>query len=295
MRRRSRLFQCVLTSVSLCLVLFVSSLWLPQGKFESCDRSLQPCLSVYSATKEPAAVTNDVYPGSDVIKECVGQKFQASRLLHYLNSALGPADDVLLEPYLLCWDELIKFMESLGPLVGFFTYKVEEKITLIRQLSQEESAHQRNVIQSTHNPQLTDQHAYHSVRSMLEAELKRGVVSFDRQTDSGSRTLLRLHRSLLWLQLLLEKLGTEPDERSMGELCREAYLQVLAPHHPWFVQRAAELVFQSMPDRGVFLQLVCVRRREEAEPVINIIITAIREIHQRTERELKLRNMLDLP
>lgn len=191
-----------------------------------------------------------------------------------------------------------RFMESLGPLVGFFTHKVEEKIILIRHLSQEEeTAKYRSVPhQPTHNPQRAGpHHAYHSVRSMLETELQRGVVSFDSQTASGSRTLLRLHRSLLWLQLLLEKLGAEPEGRTMGELCREAYLQVLAPHHPWLLQRAAELVFSTMPDRTVFLQLVCVRRQEEAEPVIKIIVTAIREIHQRIQRELNIRNMLELP
>lgn len=186
-----------------------------------------------------------------------------------------------------------RFMEALGPLVGFFTHKVEEKITLIRQLSLEESA-----VVTTEDDQHVappPHHAYHSVRSMLEAELQRGVVSFDRQTPSGSRTLLRLHRSLLWLQLLLEKLATEREGRSMGELCRDAYLEVLAPHHPWLVQRAAELVFRTMPDRKVFLQLVCVQTQEEAEPVMRVIIAAIREIHQRTERELEIRNMLDLP
>ncbi|XP_056589237.1 ceramide-1-phosphate transfer protein [Triplophysa dalaica] len=295
MRPRRR--QCVVISVVLCLLLFVSSLWLPQEVFLSCDQSWRPCLSVYTASRE---IVHDLTPspGSDVIRECAGQKFQVSRLLHRLNSALGPASDVLLEPYLLCWEELIKFMESLGPLVGFFTHKVEEKIILIRHLSQEEEADKHRSVphQPTHNPQRAGpHHAYHSVRSMLEAELQRGVVSFDSQTASGSRTLLRLHRSLLWLQLLLEKLGAEPEGRTMGELCREAYLQVLAPHHPWLLQRAAELVFSTMPDRTVFLQLVCVRRQEEAEPVINIIVTAIREIHQRIERELNIRNMLELP
>ncbi|XP_051947578.1 ceramide-1-phosphate transfer protein, partial [Xyrauchen texanus] len=266
----------------------------------------RPCLNLYTATREivRAAVTTDAdgHQGKDVIKECAGQKFQVSRLLLYLNSALGPASDVLLEPYLLCWEELIKFMESLGPLVGFFTHKVEEKIILIRQLSQEESEKHLNrsvAPEPAHNYKHlappTSPHAYHSVRSMLEAELQRGVVSFDTETPSGSRTLLRLHRSLLWLQLLLEKLGAEPEERSMGELCRDAYTEVLAPHHPWLVQRAAELVFRAMPDRSVFLQLVCVQTQEEAEPVIHVIVAAIQEIHDRTQKELQLRNMLDLP
>ncbi|XP_026056137.1 ceramide-1-phosphate transfer protein [Carassius auratus] len=290
----SRPRQCVLSALLLSLLLFLSSLWLPQGSIQSCDQSWGPCLNVYSPTRQvaPAAVPVEL-GGNDIIGECTGQQFQVSRLLLHLNSALGPASDVLLDPYLLCWEELIKFMEALGPLVGFFTHKVEEKITLIRQLSLEESARPNAIPDERVAP--PPPHAYRSVRSMLEAELQRGVVSFDTETPSGSRTLLRLHRSLLWLQLLLEKLGTEREGRSMGDLCRDAYLEVLAPHHPWLVQRAAELVFRTMPDRSAFLQLVCVRTQEEAEPVMRVVVAAIREIHRRTQKELEIRNMLDLP
>ena len=59
---------------------------------------------------------------------------------------------------------------------------------------------------------------------MVEAELEAGVVGFSRRTDSGSRTLLRLHRSLLWLMLMLEGLAEGPDAdgqyRTPGELSR---------------------------------------------------------------------------
>lgn len=293
-----RIRRCVVTAVTLSLLLFLSSLWLPQGTVQSCEESWRPCISVFTLNRKVvrAAVTDDdALRGNDIIGECAGQQFQVSRLLLHLSSALGPASDVLMEPYLLCWEELIKFMESLGPLVGFFTHKVEEKITLIRQLSLEESTIITTDDAQRVAPPPRHSHAYHSVRSMLEAELQRGVVSFDSQTPSGSRTLLRLHRSLLWLQLLLEKLATEREGRSMGELCRDAYLEVLAPHHPWLVQRAAELVFHAMPDRKVFLQLVCVQTQEEAEPVIHVIVAAIQEIHRRTQTELEIRNMLDLP
>ncbi|XP_043088524.1 ceramide-1-phosphate transfer protein-like [Puntigrus tetrazona] len=290
----SLLRRCVLSALLMSLLLFLSSLWLPQGSVQTCEQSWRPCLSVYTSTRQvaPAALPEEL-GGSDIIGECAGQHFQVSRLLSHLNSALGPASDVLLDPYLLCWEELIKFMEALGPLVGFFTHKVEEKITLIRQLAMEEFARQNATTNERVAP--PPPHAYRSVRSMLEAELQRGVVSFDTQTPSGSRTLLRLHRSLLWLQLLLEKLGSEREGRSMGELCRDAYLEVLAPHHPWLVQRAAELVFHAMPERGAFLRLVCVRTQEEAEPVMRVVVAAIREIHQRTQKELEVKNMLDLP
>lgn len=59
---------------------------------------------------------------------------------------------------------------------------------------------------------------------MVAAELRAGRVNFSRRTDSGCRTLLRLHRSLLWLKLMLEGLAEGPDAegnyKSPGELSR---------------------------------------------------------------------------
>lgn len=66
--------------------------------------------------------------------------------------------------------------------------------------------------------------AYHSIRSMVGAELQAGMVDFSQRSDSGCRTLLRLHRSLLWLRLLLEGLNEGPDAggryKTPGELSR---------------------------------------------------------------------------
>ncbi|KAI4888334.1 hypothetical protein NFI96_024825 [Prochilodus magdalenae] len=329
--------QYFLPAVMLTVLLFLSSLWLPQGRVQDCELSWFPCLSILSETKKHSTSTagscfcscfSFLYPSVPQVESaatagrlvstssnkpsnrnninlnnsagigmCPGQSFQVSRLLLYLNAALGPASDVMLEPYLLCWEELIKFMEALGPLVGFFTGKVQEKITLIRLLMEEETAKFNFLSDSqfTHNPQ---RHAYSSVRSMLEAELQRGVVNFYRRTDSGSRTLLRLHRSLLWLQLLLEKVvdeGRSDGGRTLGALCAEAYEQALAPYHPWLLQQAAQLAFKAMPNRAALLPIVCVRTQEEAEPIIRIIIAAIREVHLRTQTELEQRTMMNLP
>ncbi|XP_012673076.2 ceramide-1-phosphate transfer protein isoform X2 [Clupea harengus] len=304
---RLRVF--LLPAAMLALVLFVSSYWLPQGTPEGCDSIWRPCLSVHSPTSKPHDERNKrniipdehlVYGDDIIMEECPGQDFQVSRLYLHLTSALGPASDVLLDEYLSSWEELIKFMNALGPLVSFFSHKVQEKITLLRDLSsspaalnsQEQQQHPNNIL-------LLDPAAYRSVLSMLDTELQAGVVDFHRHTPSGSRTLLRLHRSLLWLQLLLEKLQEGPDAegrlRTPGELCREAYRQALAPHHPWLLRQAAEVAFGAMPARKVFLDLVCVDSQEEAKPVMWTLITAIRKVHRRTQSALEERGMLELP
>ncbi|XP_036967126.1 ceramide-1-phosphate transfer protein isoform X2 [Acanthopagrus latus] len=241
-----------------------------------------------------------------LLQECPGQSFQARHLLQYLKSSLTDADDVLLEPYLQSWDQLLNFMESLGTMVSFFSQKVKEKVVLIRELSLKHGteAHGKRGPRDHSGLQTPESFglktgAYRSVRSMVEAELKAGTVDFSRRTDSGCRTLLRLHRSLLWLKLMLEGLAEGPDAdgryKTPGELSRDAYKVALAPHHPWLLRQAAEFVFHALPDRRFFLQLVCVQSQREAAPVLRVIIHALTLVHAQTQRILAEHDMLELP
>lgn len=204
-------------------------------------------------------------------------------------------------------------MEALGPMVGLISKEIESKTTIIRELalSAEKSSEAElgpnvppvnSVSKETETKQSSEaSHTispYHSVRSMIEEELKQGVVDFHHQTDSGCRTLLRLHRALLWLKLFLEKLGETPVTgrlRSPSDLCREAYQSTLAQHHTWFVRRAAEVAFIAMPERGFFFRLVCVQNQEELSMVLSRVVQATGEIYDRTQKALEEYGMLDLP
>uniref|UniRef100_UPI0037E7C7B1 ceramide-1-phosphate transfer protein-like n=1 Tax=Semicossyphus pulcher TaxID=241346 RepID=UPI0037E7C7B1 len=304
--RRTMLLRYLLLSAMLALLLFISSFWLPQGGVRDCGSAWQPCLSFYRQTPEPPLVPGkwaEPDKAPPLIKECPGQSFQAWRLLHYLKSSLADADDVLLEPYLQSWDQLLNFMEALGTMVSFFSQKVKEKVVLIRELLLKHSAKAHGNADSSglQTPASfgLKNGAYRSLRSMVGAELNRGVVNFSRRTDSGCRTLLRLHRSLLWLKLMLEGLAEEPDAngryKTPGELSRDAYQVALAPHHPWMLRQAAEFVFLALPDRRYFLQLVCVQNQQEAAPVLHIIIQALELVHTQTQRILAEHGMLELP
>ncbi|XP_035506866.1 ceramide-1-phosphate transfer protein [Scophthalmus maximus] len=307
--RRTTLLRLLLLAAMLALLLFVSSLWLPQGGVRDCGSAWQPCLILYRPSPEPSLVP-DGWAESDgappLTQECPGQSFQVWRLLLHLKSSLsddGHEDDVLLEPYLQSWDQLLKFMESLGTMVSFFSQKVHEKVKVIRRLSLEQSAeaHGKRGPASDHTgePSGLRTGAYRSVRSMVEAELRAGAVDFARRTDSGCRTLLRLHRSLLWLKLMLEGLSDGPDAdgqyKTPGELSRDAYKVALAPHHHWVLRQAAEFVFLALPERRFFLQLVCVQTEREAAPVLRVIIRALALVHERTQRILSEHDMLELP
>lgn len=179
-------------------------------------------------------------------------------------------------------------------MVGIISQEIETKTSIIRKLAKKE--------EEVKNPQggkyPGSNGAYVSVRSMIVSELEQGFVNFNQMTESGCRTLLRLHRALLWLQLFLHGLADQTREvmvRSPSELCREAYQLTLAQHHSWWVQKAAELAFMAMPDRQFFYKLMCVRTQAEAATLINRVVKAIQIVYDRTQVALEEHDMLALP
>uniref|UniRef100_A0A674E1U2 Uncharacterized protein n=1 Tax=Salmo trutta TaxID=8032 RepID=A0A674E1U2_SALTR len=100
------------------------------------------------------------------------------------------------------------------------------------------------------------------------ATSSQGLVDFQQTTDSGCRTLLWLHRALLWLQGFLEK-----------------------PAHT-----LADIAFIAMPEQGFFYSLVCVMNQEMATRMgLNRVVRAIGEVYDRTQGALEEHGMLDLP
>ncbi|XP_077361362.1 glycolipid transfer protein domain-containing protein 2 [Festucalex cinctus] len=291
------------------LLLFLGTLWLYGGL----DYHWDACLKGYNRLNEAHQLSNSSASGGpagpQVLEECPGQTFQVSRLLGHLLASPAFTSDVLLQPYLSSWDELVKFMDALGPMVGLISKEIVTKTSIIRELAllaeaspeAEVNPDSENTVSSKAGEYFDpsqDFGAYHSVRSMIWVELKRGLVDFNQQTDSGCRTLLRLHRALLWLKLFLGMLAETPETgrlRSPSDLCREAYKTTLANHHSWFVRRAAELAFIAMPERGFFFRLLCVQNQEELSGVLGRVVRAIAVVYDRTQKALEQNGMLDLP
>ncbi|XP_066578428.1 ceramide-1-phosphate transfer protein [Amia ocellicauda] len=325
------------------LLLFLGSAWL-QSALESCAGHW-PCLSAYRQdsidgqrdrhrpeTHEkdsepllaptPAPETDHTLWGSEVgLRACPGQRFQMGRTLWAFETAVTDDQDILLDRYLAGWEELVKFLEALGSVLGFISQEVTGKIGQIRGLAEREGVIGMDTHRDTHRQTHTDPaqaalstlppgpiplpEPYRTLRSMVRGELDRGLVDFSRQTVSGCRTVLRLHRALLWLTTFLRRLGSDR-HRHPSELCRDSYRLALAPYHGWLVRQAAELAFLAVPDRPTFLRLICVEGREGAggvggdseAAVLQVLDRAVRSMHtvyNITQHTLQLHNMLQLP
>ncbi|NWV37069.1 CPTP protein, partial [Grantiella picta] len=184
--------------------------------------------------------------------------------------------EVLLEPYLSGWRGLIRFLQSLGAVFSFISKDAVAKVQLME----------------GHCGGRQRQH-YVSLQSMVRHELSAGLAALRARSDSGCRTVLRLHRALRWLQLFLE--GLRSAESRTSVVCADAYNASLARHHPWVVRKAAAVAFCALPPRDAFLEIMNVGPPEEAVAVLGEAIPYIGDVYGITQELFAQHELLDLP
>ncbi|KAK5623430.1 hypothetical protein CRENBAI_014574 [Crenichthys baileyi] len=209
------------------------------------------------------------------------QKFCLQEVLDSFQLCLSPNKEVYLEHYIAGWRGLVKFLNSLGSVFGFISKDAVSKIQILVNFLNSENGSQ-----------------YATVQSMVKFELDNKLVDVDKKgicPESGCRTLLRLHRALRWLELFLERLRTSKEDDKTSVMCREAYNESLAQHHPWVVRKAAGMAFFALPGRPTFFEVMNVGPPEQVVAILGKAVPLISEVYLITEELYLKHNLLDLP
>ncbi|NXM76253.1 CPTP protein, partial [Serilophus lunatus] len=204
--------------------------------------------------------------------------FSLREVLAAFQKCVTERREVLLEPYVSGWWGLIRFLQRLGAVFSFISKDAVAKVTLLEGLCR--------------GPQ---REHYVSLQSMVSFELSPGLAELRARPGSGCRTVLRLHRALLWLQLFLEGLRTSSGESRPSALCADAYNASLAQHHPWVVRKAAAVAFCALPARDAFLDSMNVGSQEEAVAVLGEALPHIQSVYGITQELFAQHRLLDLP
>ena len=78
---------------------------------------------------------------------------------------------------------------------------------------------------------------YESVQSMLTHEVETNMIKPKaKDSTTGTRNLLRLHRALEYITEFLGKLEDLEDETFLSQVSKDAYETTLMKYHPWIVQ-----------------------------------------------------------
>ena len=175
--------------------------------------------------------------------------------------------DLLIDDYIIAYEELCIFFNLLGSVFGFITSDVKEKIEILRNFRNGHS----------------EKHKYETVDGMMRHEIE--VHKKTNQALLGSRTLLRLHRALSFTMLFMEKLSVSGDHEKASTIASSAYSETLSKYHPWLIRKAANLAMYTLPSRGDMLVLVASGEPDEREvqKMLKTCVVAIRLVYDSVE------------
>jgi len=139
--------------------------------------------------------------------------------------------DVDLETYINCWSSLNQILGVLGSVFRFVQSDVEDKVQILQRIYNEKK--------------------YISINAMMVEEKSNGLINYeflDEKNPSASRTLLRLHRALKMVALLLQKISSDKKEK-MSKIAYDSYHECPMPeHHPWVIKKAIGAAVYTLSD-----------------------------------------------
>ncbi|NXK11703.1 CPTP protein, partial [Herpetotheres cachinnans] len=207
--------------------------------------------------------------------------FSLREVLAAFQACVTERREVLLAPYLSGWRGLIRFLHTLGAIFSFISKDAVAKVQIMEDYCRGEQREK-----------------YVSLQSMVEYELAQGLVDLQvrsGRSDSGCRTVLRLHRALRWLQLFLEGLRTGRQDSRTSVICTDSYNASLAAYHPWVVRKAATVAFRTLPPRNAFLEIMNVGTAEEAAAALGEALPYICDVYDITQELFAQHELLELP
>ena len=113
----------------------------------------------------------------------------------------------------------------------------------------------------------------------------------------GSRTLLRLHRALLFIIYFLEKLvQLQPNDKT-STTALEAYKESLSKFHPWYIRNPAKVAMYSLPYKKDLMKKM-VNPGTDDSTVKEAILTSVetlRKVYNSTEALYTKYDLHELP
>jgi len=209
--------------------------------------------------------------------------FSLEQLRSHFETCLGEDGSISIDKYLLGYDELYKFLNLLGTVFGWVATDVYNKMETVR-------SHRRSELSTK----------YETVQTMLAHEIETNMIKPKaRDSTTGTRNLLRLHRALEYINAFLRGVPDLDTNDKCCQMSQEAYKKTLMKFHPWVVQKAALMAMNLLPTKNGLIQKLCDPDDEEAIKKATIIlkdsVEAMNKVYEVTQELYKEKDLLNLP
>ncbi|XP_033126285.1 ceramide-1-phosphate transfer protein-like [Anneissia japonica] len=189
-------------------------------------------------------------------------------------------NEILLEPYIKGYEELTRVFEHLGMVFSFITSDLKEKIRILNE-----------------HRKATPEH-FKSVQTMVRFELDNNLTTIKNSAGllSGSRTLLRLHRALLFISSFLKKLIESNEGDSVPKMASKVYADTIANYHTWLIRNTAYVAMRTLPNKKTLQARLCTSSSEKtSEEVVGDCVKEMNLVYDVVQAFYKEHNILDLP
>lgn len=142
---------------------------------------------------------------------------------------------------------------------------------------------------------------YQNVQDMVAYEVNNKLIKPKaRDSSTGSRNLLRLHRALEYIVAFLKGVPDLEVDEKCCPLSQDAYKRTLMKHHPWVVQKAATLAMHMLPYKRGLLEKVCGKEfgseeYKNAEEILPLGVKVMEEVYAKTNEIYVQYDILNLP
>ncbi|VDK44237.1 unnamed protein product [Anisakis simplex] len=174
-------------------------------------------------------------------------------------------------------DDNFRLFALLGTVFTFVRSDVEEKESILSSLYSSDREH------------------YATVHSMISWECRDGTPK-----ANGSRTLLRLHRALQFVNDFLISLRDASEDAQLSWLCRRSYERTLSQYHGWFIRQGVSLASYTLPSRCIFIRKIAgtgqqTPPEERINDAIDRMVDASTMVYDRVQKIFSACDLLDLP
>lgn len=141
---------------------------------------------------------------------------------------------------------------------------------------------------------------YESIQGMLNHEIETKMIKPKaRDSTTGTRNLLRLHRALEYINSFLEGVPALENSEKCCSMSQEAYKKTLMKFHPWVVQKAALMAMNLLPTKEGLIQKICDQGDEEAvkkaQENLDGAVKAMKKVYEITQEIYAEKDLLNLP
>lgn len=207
------------------------------------------------------------------------KKFDLQYVQKQLATCYEKSPKLDMDSYIKAYTEFNKFFGLMGTVFGFVASDVTSKIEILQEFRQGANGAQ-----------------FETVEQMIIFEEKEQMLDNPKYV-SASRTLLRLHRALLFIALFLEELGNLDADDKLSNACQKTYSATLGKYHPWIIQKAALMAMYALPTKNGLLNRI--KDPNETEEfyadLLPKAVSAMKEVYNRTQKYYQDHNLLELP